>query len=96
MAPLKQHTTIALDATILDHYAGRYGFSPEMILSVVREGDHVIVKEGAENHEMFPETDHDFFSKTTDDEITFEVDGQGRVTQMVLRTGGRTIPIKRI
>lgn len=28
--------------------------------------------------------------------ITFEVDGQGKVTQMVLRTGGRTIPIKRI
>jgi CubicO group peptidase (beta-lactamase class C family) len=94
--PLKQHTAIVVDPAILDRYAGRYSLSPELVLTVVRNGDHIIVKEGAENHEMFPESDHDFFSKTADDEITFEVDGQGRVTQMVLRTGGRTIPVKRI
>jgi len=94
--PLKQHTAIAVDPAILDRYAGQYSLSPELILAVVRDGDHIVVKEGLENHEMFPESDHDFFSKTADDEITFEVDGQGRVTQMVLRTGGRTIPVKRI
>ena len=75
--------------------AGRYSLSPELILTVVREGDHIIVKEAAENHEMFPHTDRNFFSKTADDEITFELDGQGRVTQMVLRTNGRTITFKR-
>jgi hypothetical protein len=32
---------------------------------------------------LFPEDDHDFFSKTADDEITFTVDSQGRVTEMV-------------
>jgi hypothetical protein len=31
-----------------------------------------------------------------DDEFSFEVDSQGRVTRMILHTGGRDIPIKRI
>lgn len=94
--PLKQHTEIAVDPKILDHYAGRYGVSPELVLIVVREGGHLIIKEGDENHEMFAETERDFFSKTADDEITFIVDATGRVARMDLRTGGKTIPIKRI
>ncbi len=94
--PLKQHTEVTVDARTLDRYVGRYGVSPGMILTVVRDGNHLVIKEGDENHEMFPETDHDFFSRTADDEITFTVDAQGRVTEMMLSTGGRTMPIKRI
>lgn len=94
--PVKQHKEVAVDARTLDKYAGRYGVSADLILIVVREGNHLIIREGADNHEMFPESDRDFFSKTADDEITFTVDGQGRVREMVLRTGGRTMPIKRI
>jgi hypothetical protein len=93
---LKQHTEIAVDREILDRYVGRYAVSPELVLTVVRDGGRLIIKEGDENHEMFPESERDFFSKTADDEITFIVDGQGHVTQMELRTGGRTIPMKRM
>jgi CubicO group peptidase (beta-lactamase class C family) len=94
--PLKQHKEITLDPTILDRYVGRYAVSPELVVAVVRDGGHLIIKEGDENHEIFPEGERDFFSKTADDEISFIVDGQGRVTGMELRTGGRTIPSKRI
>jgi CubicO group peptidase (beta-lactamase class C family) len=94
--PLKQHKEVTLDAQILDKYVGRYSVSPDLILKVVREGSHLVIQEQTENHEIFPESDHDFFSKTADDEITFAVDAQGRVTEMVLHTGGRTMPIKRI
>jgi CubicO group peptidase (beta-lactamase class C family) len=94
--PLKQHKEIALSPNILDKYSGRYSVSPDLIVIVVREGNHLTIKEGAENHEIFPESERDFFSKTADDEITFEVNSQGQVTGMVLRTGGRTMPIKRI
>jgi CubicO group peptidase (beta-lactamase class C family) len=94
--PLKQHTEITLDTKILDRYVGRYAVSPELVVAVVREGGHLIIKEGDENHEMFPESERDFFSKTADDEITFVVDNQGHVMEMDLRTGGRKLPIKRI
>jgi CubicO group peptidase (beta-lactamase class C family) len=94
--PLKQHREVVVEAKTLDKYVGRYGTPPKLILVVVREGDHLIIKEGSENHEIFAESDHDFFSKTSDDEIMFTLDSQDRVTEMVLRTGGRTMPIKRI
>lgn len=94
--PLKQHKEVALDSNTLDKYAGRYGLSADMVLTVVREGGHLIIKEGSENHEIYPEGDRDFFSKTADDEISFKLDDQGHVAKMVLRTGGRTIDIKRI
>jgi len=46
--------------------------------------------------EIFPESENEFFSKTSDDELTFESDSQGRITRMVLHVDGRDIPVKRI
>jgi CubicO group peptidase (beta-lactamase class C family) len=94
--PLKRHKEVTLEAQMLDKYAGRYSLSPELVLKVVREGNHLVIQEGTEKHEMFAEGDHDFFSKTADDEITFTVDAQNHVTKMVLATGGRTMSFKRV
>jgi D-alanyl-D-alanine-carboxypeptidase/D-alanyl-D-alanine-endopeptidase len=94
--PLKQHKEAVVDSALLDRYSGRYGVPPDLILNVLRDGNHLMIKEGAENHEMFAEGEHDFFSKTADDEITFAVDDQGRVTEMILHTGGQTMHIKRL
>ena len=46
--------------------------------------------------DVFPESEKDFFSKVSDDVLTFEMDNHGHVTTMVVHTGGRDIPIKRI
>lgn len=94
--PLKQHKEVALDAKTLDKYTGRYRVSDDLVLVVVREGNHLIVKERDENHEVFPDSDRGFFSKTSDDEFTFTADSQGRMTEMVLETGGQTMHFKRI
>ncbi len=59
--PLKQHKEVTVDARTLERYVGRYGVSPDMVLTVVRDGNHLVIKEGDQNHEMFPESDHDFF-----------------------------------
>jgi len=37
----------------------------------------------------------DFFSKTTDDVFTFEIDDSRRVTRMMLHTGCEKIPLHR-
>jgi CubicO group peptidase (beta-lactamase class C family) len=95
--PLKEHRQIAVDGTLLDRYAGRYGEPPNLIEVIRREGDHLSLQENDEpKEEIFPESDNEFFSKTTDDELTFESDSAGRITRFVLHTGGKDIPIKRI
>jgi len=82
---------------VLERYVGRYGEPPNLILTVRREGDHLSVQENDEpKEEVFPESERDFFSKVSDDVLTFETDPQGHVIRMVLHTGGRDIPIKRI
>ncbi len=95
--PLKEHREVAVDPKLLDRYAGHYGEPPSLILTVRREGNHLSVQENDEpKQELFPESEREFFSKVADDEFSFEVDSQGRATTMILHTGGRDIPIKRI
>ena len=96
-APLKKRKAVAVDSKILDRYVGHYGEPPSLILTVKREGDHLSIQENDEpKQELFAESEDKFFSKVADDEYTFETDEQGRVTKMVLRTGGKEIPVKRI
>jgi CubicO group peptidase (beta-lactamase class C family) len=94
---LKQHKQVAVDGKVLDRYVGRYTVPPDVVVVVRREGDHLSVQENDEpKGELLPESDADFFSPTADDVFTFQTDAQGRVTGMVLHTGGREIAIKRM
>lgn len=88
---------VAIDPKSLDGYVGRYEFSADIHLSITRgEGTHLFVQENDEpKQELIPEGRREFFSKTADDEYTFEVDANGRATKMILHTGGTDIPIKR-
>ncbi len=96
-APLKQHTEVRVPAEQLEKYVGRYGEPPNLILVIRREGDHLSIQENDEpKQDLFAESERDFFSKVADDALTFETDSHGRVTRMVLHTGGRDIPINRI
>lgn len=94
--PLKQHKLVAVNPQLLDRYAGRYG-EPNLTEVIRREGDHLSLSENGEQaEELFPEGENEFFSKTSDDELTFEADSSGRIVRMVIHTGGRDIPIRRI
>ena len=91
------HKEVAVAAELLEKYVGRYGEPPNLILVIRREGNHLSVQENDEpKQDLYPESNDEFFAKTADDEFSFELDSQGRVTQMVLHTGSNDIPIKRI
>jgi hypothetical protein len=80
---------VAIDARILDNYVGSYEFAPNFILTVTREGDHLFTQAtGQQKVEVFPESDHDFFLKVVDAQITFETDSQEKATGLVLHQGG--------
>lgn len=95
--PLVVHKEVAIDPKLLDGYVGRYVFTPDVVLTVTRAGrTHLFVQENQEpRQELAPEAERKFFSTSADDEYTFELDNTGRVTEMILHTDGRDIPIKR-
>lgn len=95
--PLPVHTEIALAPKLLDRLIGRYAISPDLILTVAREGGHLSLRENDEAPgELFPEAEFRFFSKTSDDVVAFESDSVGRITRLVIHTGGRSIPVNRV
>ena len=63
---------------------------------VVRVGGHLTMRENAETPwDLFPESDLSFFSKTSDDVVTFDLDADGRPIRLVIRTGGQNLPVPR-
>jgi CubicO group peptidase (beta-lactamase class C family) len=94
--PLKQHKLVSVAPAVLEMYVGRYG-EPNLVLTVRREGDHLSVQENDEpKQEVFPESQTDFFSKVSDDVISFQVDSQTHAVKMILHVDGRDITVKRL
>lgn len=95
--PPKERTAIALDPTLFDGYVGRYQFASNVILSVTREGGQAFIQvTGQTKFEIFAENAHDYFLKVEDAQITFETDGQGRATSLVLHRNGLDTQAKRV
>ena len=96
-APLKQHKIVAVDPKLLDRYAGRYEIPPNVVLTVRREGDYLSLQEKDEpKQDLVPESDRDFFSTASDDQVTFQADRDGHVWQMVLHVDGKDIAARRV
>jgi hypothetical protein len=88
---------IAIDARLLDLYPGRYRPSPEWVYTVTHEGDALRIQlPAAPKMRLYAETERDFFLKTTDAQVTFQVDGQGHVTGLILHIWGFDVPAPRI
>jgi len=94
--PLKQHKEVTLDPKTIDKIVGTYRLNPEIALTVTQDGTRIFVQENDEpKQELGAENDRDFFSKTSDDEYSFEFDGQGNASTMILHADGKDIRIKR-
>jgi CubicO group peptidase (beta-lactamase class C family) len=95
--PLPHHTEVTLGPPSLDRLVGSYAVSPELVLKVARQGGHLSMQENDEApEELFPESELRFFSKTSDDVVTFDLGGQGHITGLVVHTGGQSIPVNRV
>jgi len=94
--PPKEHKEITLDPKLLDRYVGKYQFTPDVIMTVTRQGDHLFTQAtGQVIILILPESEHDFFVKTFDAQITFVTDSNGRATELILHQNGDR-PAKRI
>ena len=86
---LSEHKQVPIDPKVFDGYVGTYQLAPDFVLAVRRDGDHFITQATGQGQvEIFPETDHDFFAKVVDAQITFVTDSQGHATELILHQGG--------
>lgn len=94
---LKEHKPVTLTAAQLNRVAGRYGLSPDVVLTVTVENGHVYVQENEEpKQELLAESAQDFYSTSSTDECTFKP-AEGPAQVMVLHLeGGKDVELKRL
>jgi CubicO group peptidase (beta-lactamase class C family) len=95
--PRAARQEIAVDAETLDRYVGDYALSPSLIISITRDGDHLLSEATGHAREMmFAESKETFFFKVENSTITFVVDEKGLSSHLVVNRQGRTMEARRI
>jgi CubicO group peptidase (beta-lactamase class C family) len=88
---------VKVDPGIYDGYAGVYELAPGFLLTVTREGDHLMTQAtGQPKVEVFPESESKFFLKVVDAQIEFQRGPDGKATGLTLYQGGRVVPAKKV
>jgi Beta-lactamase class C and other penicillin binding proteins len=85
-----ERKAVALEPAAFDVFAGTYRLAPQFTLTVSRDGDHFMVQGSDQPKiEVFPSGPREFFAKAVEASITFEVDGSGHATKLILHQNGR-------
>jgi hypothetical protein len=80
---------VPFDPAHFDKYVGYYQLGPSAIFTVIRDGDHFFARlTGQINVEFFPESETKFFATVVHAQISFNTNGQGQVTELVLHQNG--------
>lgn len=88
---------VAVDRTRLRRLTGRYELGPNAVLTVSFENGRLYAQAtGQPRSEVFAENEREFFLKTVDAQLSFELDGGGRATGLVLHRNGLDTPAHRI
>jgi hypothetical protein len=86
-----------VDPKVYDAYVGQYEYTPGVVDTVIREGDHILVQvTGQGKEEVFPENETTYFGKQQDWRMIFVKDEQGRVTSVRFRQHGQDFIARKI
>jgi serine-type D-Ala-D-Ala carboxypeptidase/endopeptidase len=95
--PPKERKQVNIDPRIFDGYVGVYHLTPKFAITITRDGDYLYGQATNQTrHEIFPESERDFFFKVVNAQITFVPDSEGRATELILHQGGRDQHAKRV
>ncbi len=88
---------VKVDPKILDKYAGAYQLTPDIVWTLVREGDGLVRMPvgGGSKTPLLAETTTRFFIEGQDLTITFVVNPSGSVDKLELDTGGGSLSAHR-
>jgi CubicO group peptidase (beta-lactamase class C family) len=96
-AQQQERKVAAVDTKILDGYAGRYEMAPTFIITITRDGDHLLAQAtGQRSFAIFPESEKEFFAKAPPIQISFTTGDDGTATEVVVHQNGRNTRAKRI
>ena len=85
----KPRTAVAFNPEQFDKFVGFYQLHPDVFLTVTRKGDRFFTRQtGEEDVEVFPESATKFFAKAMHAQVSFSIEPQGRVTELVLHQSG--------
>jgi CubicO group peptidase (beta-lactamase class C family) len=89
---------IRIDHAILDRYSGRYRFSGDATINIAREGDWLVVQAppSPDVLQLFPESETDFFLKTSEARVIFETNRRGEAQGLTVRYRGRSLYVERL
>ncbi|MFY9290230.1 MAG: serine hydrolase [Methylorubrum rhodinum] len=95
--PRRPPVEVTLDPARLSPHVGRYSLAPGLVLTVGLENGRLWAQgTGEPRHALYAEDERAFFMKSFEARITFEGDGAGRTTGLVLHRGGLDTPCPRI
>lgn len=90
----RPHKEVSVDPAIFDAYVGHYKFD-RLLFDVTREGSYLFTQVvGQPKLRLVPESDHDFFYREVDAQISFPAGP--KASQLTLHQNGRDIIAKRI
>lgn len=86
-----------VDPKLYDSYAGEYELQPGFVITITNENGKLMgAPTGQPKLELVPTSPTDFFLKEANAQVSFVVDDQGKVTQLILNQNGRKMPGKKI
>jgi len=107
--PPKQRAEIQIDPGVLDNYIGRYQVTPGLVFEITRDGSRLFARgfaqlshnrpgdlTGLPKYELLAEGEKSFFTRVSDNRITFETGCDGRATGLILHRAGRDMPAPRM
>jgi len=97
-APSTEHPQVTVSEKILDGYAGKYRLGPNVVITMIREGDHLYSEAtGVSRFELLPIGEKEFVAATPDKaQVTFVTDQRGIATSIVVHQEGAEFTAKRI
>jgi hypothetical protein len=90
---IPQRIAAKVDPKIFDAYAGQYQPNPSTVLTVIREGEKLMIQLGSdEKRELVPESESNFFMPSNR-EVTYRFlkDETGKVTHIVVQREGQEV-----
>jgi serine-type D-Ala-D-Ala carboxypeptidase/endopeptidase len=97
VALIRQHPKIAVPAEVLERYVGRYKFDDGVVMTVVKEEDHLVVQmTGQGPLPIFASAPREFFPEDIEAQFIFAESGTTPTQSLVLNQDGHSYQAQRI
>lgn len=92
--PVRERKEVAVDLTLYERFIGTYQLM-DFSVTIAREGDRLFMQANGGKTPLSPVSVRDYVVGSSESEITFVIDGNGRATELILHEGGADLYLSR-